>query len=71
METSYNCALGRHRKRCESKIGMGHAEWGNAVEQLVETLRYQPEGGGFDSRWVLFIDIIFPAALWPCVPLRV
>jgi hypothetical protein len=44
---------------------MGHTEWENAVAQLVEALRHQPEGRGFDSRWVLFIDIIFPAALWP------
>jgi hypothetical protein len=27
-------------------------------------LRYQPEGRGFDSRYV--IDIILPAALWLC-----
>jgi hypothetical protein len=24
---------------------------GHAVAQLVETLRYKPEGGRFDSRW--------------------
>jgi hypothetical protein len=24
---------------------------GNAVAQLVEALRYKPEGRGFDSRW--------------------
>jgi hypothetical protein len=24
---------------------------GHAVAQLVEALRYKPEGGGFDSRW--------------------
>jgi len=24
---------------------------GNAVAQLVEALRYQPEGRGFESRW--------------------
>jgi hypothetical protein len=24
---------------------------GHAVVQLVEALRYKPEGGGFDSRW--------------------
>jgi hypothetical protein len=24
---------------------------GHAVAQLVETLRYKPEGRGFDSRW--------------------
>ena len=25
--------------------------WGNARAQLVEALRYKPEGRGFDSRW--------------------
>jgi len=38
------------------------------VAQLVEALRYKPEGSGFDSRWyhwIFFIDIILPAALWP------
>ena len=40
----------------------------HAVNQLVEVLRYKPEGRGFDSRWcdwIFFIDIILPAALWP------
>ena len=38
------------------------------VAQLVEALRYKPEGRGFDSRWChwnFFIDIILPATLWP------
>ena len=40
------------------------------MEQLVEALRYKPEGRGFDSRWSMvslefFIDIILPATLWP------
>jgi hypothetical protein len=37
------------------------------VAQLVEALRYKPEGFGFDSRcchWSFFIDIILLAALW-------
>jgi len=41
---------------------------GHAVAQLVEALRFKPEVCGFDSRlchWIFFIDIIFPAALWP------
>ena len=28
-----------------------YVSWGHAVAQLVEALRYKPEGGGFDSRW--------------------
>jgi hypothetical protein len=39
---------------------------GHEVVQLVEALRYKLEGRGFDYRWYqFFIDIIFPAALWP------
>ena len=34
-----------------------------AVTQLVEALRYNLEGGGFDSRWCHWIDIILPDAL--------
>jgi hypothetical protein len=26
-------------------------KWGHAVEQLIETMRYKPEGGWFHSRW--------------------
>jgi len=36
--------------------------------ELVEALRYKPEGRGFDSQMVSLefsIDIIRPAALWP------
>jgi len=28
-----------------------YQEKGHAVAQLVEVLRYKPEGRGFDSRW--------------------
>jgi hypothetical protein len=38
------------------------------MSQLVEALRYKPEGRKFDSvwnHWKFFIDIILPAALWP------
>jgi len=29
-----------------------YVQWmGHAVAQLVEALRYKPEGRGFDSRW--------------------
>ena len=41
---------------------------GHTVAQLVEALRYKSEGRRFDSPMVsleFFIDIIFPAALWP------
>jgi hypothetical protein len=40
---------------------------GHAVAQLLEALRYKPEGRGFDSqmRSLNFsIDLILPAALW-------
>jgi hypothetical protein len=40
----------------------------HAVTQLVEALRYKPEGRGFDSRWCHWnfsFHIILPAALWP------
>ena len=36
--------------------------------QLVEALRYKPEGRWFDSPMVsleFVIDVILPAALWP------
>ena len=45
-----------------------HNCMGHAVAQMVEALRYKPEGLGFDSRWYhwnFFIDIILPVALWP------
>ena len=32
-------------------IPVTHFCWGHAVAQLVETLRYKPEGRGFHSRW--------------------
>jgi hypothetical protein len=39
---------------------------GHMMAQLVEALRYEPEGRGFDSRFVIgiFYYIIFLAALW-------
>jgi hypothetical protein len=36
-----------------------------SVAQLVEALRYKPEGRGFDSKWGLWDS----AALWPTQPL--
>ena len=43
----------------------GPAVVGYAVVQLVEALRYKPEGRGFDSRWShkFFSDLILPVAL--------
>jgi len=38
------------------------------VAQLVDALRYKPEGRGFDSRWnrwEFFIELILPTVLWP------
>jgi hypothetical protein len=35
----------------------------NAVAQLVEALRYKPEGRGFDSQWCHVIDIILSVAM--------
>jgi len=28
-----------------------YIKWGMAVAQLVDALRYKPEGRGFDSQW--------------------
>jgi len=45
---------------------------GHAVAQLVEALRYKPEGRGFDSRWChgnFFIDIILRPHYSPGVDL--
>ena len=33
------------------KLPVQYAQMGCAVAQLVETLRYKPEGRGFDSGW--------------------
>jgi hypothetical protein len=45
-----------------------HTCKGHAVAQLVESLRYKPEGRGFDSPMLsldFFLDIILSVALWP------
>jgi len=34
----------------EEKVELCFQKW-HAVAQLVEALRYKPEGRGFDSRW--------------------
>jgi hypothetical protein len=43
------------------------ANTGYAVAQLVEALRYKPEGHAINPRWSLrfFIGFILPAPLWP------
>jgi hypothetical protein len=33
------------------KFGNPFCHWGHMVMQLVEALRYKPEGGGFNSQW--------------------
>jgi hypothetical protein len=46
----------------------GYRFTGHAVAHLAEAQRYKPEGRGFLFLMVsleFFIDIIFPAALWP------
>ena len=49
------------------KSALRNIREGHAVAQLVEALRYKPEGRGFDSPMVSleFIYIILPAALRP------
>jgi hypothetical protein len=37
---------------------------GHALVQLVEELRYRPEGRGFDSRWCYWL-FNFPASTQP------
>jgi len=37
---------------------------GHAVAQLVEALRYKPEGRGVNSM-EFFVTVILPAAQWP------
>jgi hypothetical protein len=34
---------------------MSTQQWGHAVAQLVEALRYKSEGRGFNSRWFYWI----------------
>jgi hypothetical protein len=36
---------------------------GHSVTELVEALRYKPEGSGFDGVIGIFFDVIHPAAL--------
>ena len=55
------------KKLTRSNIIQYNITVGYAVAQLVEALRYKPEGRGFDSRWSHrnFSDLILPVALWP------
>ena len=52
----------------EGQLSMPSAAFEPAVAQLVEALRYKPEGSGFYPRWChwnIFVNTILPAALWP------
>jgi len=49
-----------HRGKCENHLRCNHllwitgvicSNWGHTVVQLVDALRYKPEGCGFNSRW--------------------
>ena len=45
-----------------------YPSWGYTMAQLVDALRYKPEGRWVDSRlyhWNFSFDIILPIALWP------
>jgi hypothetical protein len=48
--------------KCDKIWNVGYTE-----AQLIEALRYKPEGCGFDSRWSheFFSDLILPVVLWP------
>jgi hypothetical protein len=53
---------------CQLKVFTCSYKYGPAIAQLVEALRYKPEGREFHSRWChwkFFIDVILPVALWP------
>ena len=51
---------------CAITFQMRSTYWWHAVTQLVEALRYKPEGNVVHPGWVVGIfDLIFPAALWP------
>jgi hypothetical protein len=43
--------MGVRNRRCNRTEEEEEEEEGHAVAQLVEALRYMPEGRGFDSRW--------------------
>jgi len=58
-----NCADVQHVFSLVLKCSDFH-RWGHAVAQLVEALRYKPEGRGFDSRcchWNFSLTLLF----WP------
>ena len=40
--------------------------WGETVSQLVETMRYNPEGRGFDFRWCHW-KFLLTSSFWPGV----
>jgi hypothetical protein len=67
-ECDKNCfklSLSTLRAQKVKMFTLEQAMRGYAVVQLVEALRYKPEGRGFDFRLEFLIDIILPAALRP------
>ena len=50
-ETEEKCIVRVHVLFLVNIIGIITLKCGQAVAQLVEALRYKPEGHGFDSRW--------------------
>jgi hypothetical protein len=46
----YGYKVHSHTEKFEFKVTCV-IMWGQAVAQLVEAMRYKPEGRGFDSRW--------------------
>ena len=45
------CSVFQRRSHHNSIFMLPILPWEHAVAQLVEALRYKPEGRGFDSRW--------------------
>jgi len=53
-QVASNCACGNEPLgfiKCGEFLAFLRTGWGHAVAQLIEALRYNSEGCGFDSRW--------------------